>query len=159
MRLFPLNTGVSEIRGIVDILRDNGGTMDMSKLAAETNEEIDVLFPIVDTCVILGLCTISKGVVKLTKSGSELGSHNTKELFAKALKKVEPFKSALGIINREKVSTRELAAKLKKKGIYFHQDEIVNMELLKNLLVKWGVTNVLFSYDGSIDLWSRYRKP
>jgi hypothetical protein len=156
MRLFPLNTGVSEIRGIVEIIKDNGRMIEMSKLAEETNDDIDDLFPLIDTCVMLRLCTISKGVVKLTKSGSELASHNTKELFSKALRKVEPFKSAMAMVGREGLTTKELASKLGKKGVSFHPDDITNRELLKNLLVKWGVTNNLFHYDGSIDLWSKY---
>jgi NitT/TauT family transport system ATP-binding protein len=157
MKLFPLDTGVSEIRGIIEIIRDNSNKIDMSKLAEETNADIDDLFPLVDACSVLGLCTISNGMVKLTARGIELASHNTKELFAQALKKVEPFKSSLEIIGSGKISTAHLTERLAKKGIEFHGDNITNTELLKDLLLKWGVTNHLFSYNPSTDRWSKYR--
>ena len=157
VRLFPLNTGVSQIRGIIEIIKDSGGKIAVSSLSKETNDDIDDLFPLLDTCSILGLCTISKGTVKLTKSGSELASYNTRELFARALQKVEPFRSTLTLIDKSKLSTPELASSLSKKRISFHGDAITNRELLKSLLLKWGVINHLLSYDPDTDLWSKYR--
>ena len=95
MKLFPLDTGVSQIRGIVEIIKDYKGSIEMSKLAEETNDEIDDLFPLIDTCVLLKICKVKEGAVKLTDSGKSLATHNTRRMFAKALDKVEPFKSAL----------------------------------------------------------------
>lgn len=156
MKLFPLDTGVSQIRGIIEIIKDNKGSIDMSELAQETNDEIDDLFPLIDTCVLLKLCTVKEGAVKLTKSGSNLATHNTREVFAKALNKVEPFKSAMAVITKNKeISTQDLAQALYKKGILYNSDEITNTELLKNLLLKWGVRNKLFSFNNDSDVWSK----
>jgi hypothetical protein len=156
MKLFPLDTGVSQIRGIIEIIKDHKGSIEMSKLAGEINEEIDSLFPLIDTCILLKLCTVKNGVVNLTKSGSNLATHNTKTVFAKALSKVEPFNSSLFIIKKNKeISTEDLAKALHKKGISFNTDEITNTELLKNLLLKWGVGNGLFSYSFDSDVWSK----
>lgn len=156
MKLFPLNTGVSQIRGIIEIIKDNKNTIEVSKLAEETNEEIDDLFPLIDTCVLLKLCTVKDGSVTLTKSGKNLATHNTREVFAKALDKVEPFKSTTAILNKNKeLSTQDLSRALYKKGIFFNSDEITNIELLKNLFLKWGVGNKLFSYNNDSDMWSK----
>jgi NitT/TauT family transport system ATP-binding protein len=156
MKLFPLNTGVSQIRGIIEIIKDSKNSIEVSKLAEETNDEIDDLFPLIDACVLLRLCTIKEGKVSLTKSGTDLATHNRREVFAKALNKVEPFKSAIAVIHRAKeISTQELAKALYKKGIFFNSDEIMNIEILKNLLFKWGVENKLFSYNNDSDTWSK----
>jgi hypothetical protein len=156
-KLFPLNTGVSEIRGIIEIIKDNGSSIEMSRLSEETNDDIDGLFPLIDTCSILGLCTIKKGIVKLTASGSKLASDNSRELFSRALMKVEPFKSALSLLAKSPKTTQSLCESLRKKGVAFHDDSITNKELIKDLLLKWGVTNRLFHYDSKADLWSKYK--
>ncbi len=156
MKLFPLDTGVSQIRGIVEIMKDNKGSIEMSKLAEETNDEIDDLFPLIDTCVLLKLCTVREGVVKLTKSGMNLATNNTRQVFAKALDKVEPFKSALVEVKKNKeISTQDLAGALYKKGILYNSDQITNTELLKNLMLKWGVSNKLLSYNNDSDMWTK----
>jgi hypothetical protein len=156
MKLFPLDTGVSQIRGIIEIIKDDNNSIEMSKLAEETNDEIDDLFPLIDTCVLLKLCTVKEGVVKLTKSGMNLATNNTRLVFAKALDKVEPFKSALIEIGKKKeISTQDLARALYKKGILYNSDEITNTELLKNLLLKWGVSNKLLIYNNDSDMWTK----
>jgi hypothetical protein len=156
MKLFPLDTGVSQIRGIVEIMKDHSGSIEVSKLAEETNDEIDDLFPLIDTCVLLQLCTVKQGVVTLTKAGKNLATHNTKQVFALALDKVEPFKSASGIIRKEKeISTEDLEKELSRKGIMYNSDRITNTELLKNLLMKWGIRNGLFNYNYDSDMWTK----
>ena len=154
-KLFPLNTGVSQIRGIIEIIRDNKGSMDISKLADETNDEIDDLFPLIDTCVLLGVCSVKEGMVKLTASGRILATHNTREVFAKALERVEPFKTAISIIKKNDITTQDLARQLHSKGIFYNSDMITNTELLKNLLLKWGVRNKLLTYNYDSDVWSK----
>ena len=156
MKLFPLDTGVSQIRGIIEIIKDNKGSIEVSKLAEETNDEIDDLFPLIDTCVLLKLCTVKAGVIKLTKSGVNLATHNTREVFAKALHKVEPFSTAIAAIKKGKMTdTQNLSRALYKKGIMYNSDEMTNTELLKNLLLKWGVRNKLLSYNYDTDMWSK----
>jgi hypothetical protein len=156
MKLFPLDTGVSQIRGIVEIMKDHSGKIEMSKLAEETNDEIDDLFPLIDTCVLLKLCTVKDGVVKLTKSGMNLATNNTRQVFANALDKVEPFKSALVEVGKKKkISTQDLAKALYKKGILYNSDQITNTELLKNLLLKWGVSNKIITYNNDSEMWTK----
>jgi hypothetical protein len=101
------------------------------------------------------MCTVKNGIVKLTKKGIELATHNKREVFSKALTKVEPFKSAIALLKRKKeLSTKELENMLYNKGIFFNSDQITDIELLKNLLLKWGVENKLLVYNNSSDMWS-----
>lgn len=156
MKLFPLNAGVSQIRGIIALIKGNKGPMEMSKLAEDTKEDIADLFPLIDACSMLKLCTVKDGKVKLTGSAAKLTNANKREIFSKALATAEPFKSTISAIrNGNRLSTKELSEKLRKKGIFFDSDEVTNTELLKNLLFKWGIENRLFSYDYASDTWSK----
>lgn len=155
MKLFPLNAGVSQIRGIIDIVKSNGSPMEISKIAESTKEDIANLFPLIDACSMLKLCTVRNGSVKLTRSAASLTNTNKRGIFAKALASVEPFKSTIAAVARGRISTKELSRKLHKKGIFFDSDEVTNMELLKNLLFKWGIENGIFSYNHSSDTWSK----
>ncbi|MGA2800116.1 MAG: AAA-associated domain-containing protein [Candidatus Micrarchaeaceae archaeon] len=155
MKLFPLNAGVSQIRGIIEVIKSSGSPMEISKIAESTKEDIADLFPLIDACSMLKLCTVSNGSVKLTRSASNLTNANKREVFAKALASVEPFKSTIAAVARGKISTKELSRKLYKKGIFFDSDEVTNMELLKSLLFKWGIENKLFAYNHASDTWSK----
>ena len=157
MRLFPLNTGVSEVRGIVELIQENKNRISISKLAQETDTDIAGLFPIVDAGVMLGMCRISKGSVFLTDSGAALSPKNSRDMFSKGLAKAEPFRSTIALLNsRDGLKTKEISEALKKKGISFHSDFVVNCGLLRDLLLKWGATNRLFGYDNVKDRWYRY---
>ena len=104
----------------------------------------------------LKLCRVKDGKVSLTRSAENLTSANKREVLAKALATVEPFRSTIAAIGREKeISTADLSTRLRKKGIYFNSDEVTNMELLRSLLFKLGIENGLFSYDHASDMWSK----
>ncbi len=156
MKLFPLNAGVSQIRGVIALIKSNKGSMELSKIAAHTKADIADLFPLIEACSMLKLCKVKNGKVTLTSSATALTNANRRDLFAKALASVEPFKSTLAVMAKGKrISTKELSRKLYRKGIYFNSDEITNMEILKNMLFKWGIENGLLSYDHSSDAWSK----
>ncbi|HIH50468.1 TPA: hypothetical protein HA291_03375 [Candidatus Micrarchaeota archaeon] len=156
MKLFPLNAGVSQIRGIIEIVKNNRGPMEISKIAESTKEDIADLFPLIDACSMLKLCTVRNGTVKLTSSAAKLTNANKREVLAKALANVEPFKSTIAAVARGKgISTKELSRRLYRKGMFFDSDEVTNMELLKSLLFKWGIENKLFAYNHASDTWSK----
>ncbi len=159
MKFFPLDVGVSEIRGIIDIIKDNGNAMEVSKLAEETDDEIDDLFPLLDAGVLLGLCKISKGNVVLTKKGVLLDQHNAKDIFSDALRHIEPFKSVLSLLkSKDKMSANEIADALLRRGISYNSDRITNEELISGLLTRWSITNHILSYDQESGLWEIYKR-
>ncbi len=43
--LFPPGPGISRVRGIVNIIKQNKGKIEISKLAEEAEEDIDDLLP------------------------------------------------------------------------------------------------------------------
>lgn len=154
MELFPLNVGTSEVRGLVKMVKDAGGSTEISKIVRETNEKIDNLFPVIDAVRLLGLCTVNNGIITLTDQGKQLTIRNITQMFAKELVNVEPFKSIMAIIDSNKsIVTAEISKKLHERDISFNTDELINIDLLKDLLLKWAVRAKLLVYDPKADAW------
>ena len=152
--LFPLDAGISEMRGIIKLTADNGNTVGISKLAKETKRGIDLLLPIIDACRLLGICTVKGGVVTLTNFGKSLTTPDIQKELAKKLARIEPFKSSLCIIRSQGgISTKRLSEVLKRKGITLYTERSMNEEMLKNLLLKWAVRSKLLSYDQKSESW------
>ncbi len=154
MGQFPANVGISEIRGIVEILKDNGGSMELSKLAEEAEEEIDKLLPLIDAAEMLGLCIVQNGTIVLSPSGKSLTMHNSSQIIGKALSSIEPFKTVLERLANGSASTHELAEILKSKGIVLYNEDMTNESMLSSMLMKWGVRTKLLSY--TKERWSLY---
>jgi hypothetical protein len=155
MGQFPANVGISEIRGIIEIVKDNGGSLSLSRLAEESEGEIDKLLPLIDAAEMLGLCTVENGVITITQVGRSLTMHNSSKIIGNALKEIEPFKTVLERLAQGEATTHDLAELLKGKGITLHGDEITNESMLSNMLLKWGVRTKLIIYDN--EKWQLYK--
>ncbi|MGC8669625.1 MAG: AAA-associated domain-containing protein [Candidatus Micrarchaeia archaeon] len=154
MGQFPIDVGISEVRGIIEIVKDNGNALSLSKLAEEAEEEVDKLLPLLDAAEMLGLCTIENGTIKLTSTGISLNQKNSSQIFSKALSSIEPFKSVIDVLSHGPLNSLELSTVLKSKNIILYADDITNTEMLRNLLLKWGVRSKLVSYNRNEDMWS-----
>ena len=149
-----MNTGISEVRGIIKLAKDNGNSVEVSKLARETKRGIDILLPAIDACKLLGICAVSGGVVKLTNMGKSLTMLELQAEMKRRLARMEPFKSAIEAVKSEKnVTTKRLSEALKRKGITLYAERSMNDEMLKALMLKWAVRLGLFSYDPKSDSW------
>jgi NitT/TauT family transport system ATP-binding protein len=76
---------VDGFSGLLEILRDAGGTTDLADLAADLSLEVDDLLPLVDACLLLGFVTAHDGVLRLTDAGREFADadiQSSKQLFA-----------------------------------------------------------------------------
>lgn len=153
--LFPLGTGISRVRGIVNIIKQNKGHIEISKLAEESEEDIDDLLPLIEAVKLLGFATVHESEIKLTERGSKLTISNFSRFINESLTEVEPFKSAIKIMDDKEINTRELFGTLKAKGIVVHGEDAENDMLLKKLLMRWGVRAKLINYNQQQDLWSR----
>ena len=149
MGQFPVDIGISEVRGIIEVVKDNGNSLSISKLSEEAEEEIDKLLPLIDACEMLGLCTVENGIVKNMK--------NSSQIISKALSGIEPFRSIKEALAGKALTTSALANMLKSKNIVLFADDTVNIEMLRNLLIKWGVRTKMLSYDRNEDKWSLTR--
>jgi NitT/TauT family transport system ATP-binding protein len=153
--IFPLGTGIGRVRGIVNIMKQHKGHMGMSELAEEAEEHVDDLLPLIEACKLLGLVVIDESEIRLTETGSRLTFSNFSKSIHDRLSNVEPFKSALKIMDDGAVSSPELFSTLKNKGIIIHGDEATNDLLLMKLFIRWGVRGKIMSYDPETDSWSK----
>ncbi len=158
--MFPLNTGITELRSLIKLAKDNGNSIVLSKVAEETKKGIDVLLPLVDACRMLGLCSVSEGSIHLTEYGVNLTAGNMRNELSRQLAKTEPFKHVLEIVGLQKrITTGKLADLLSGAGITLYTEKSVDAELLKTLLLKWAVRLRMLSYDTNTDTWSIPTKP
>lgn len=153
--LFPIGTGIGRVRGIINIVKQHKGHIEMSKLAEEAEEHIDDLLPLIEACKLLGFVVIDDSEIKLTKPGLKLSFSNFSKSIHDQLSNVEPFKSALKVIDDGAVSTPELFMTLRNRGIIIHGDDATNDMMLKKLFIRWGVRGKLMSYDPETDSWSK----
>jgi len=154
MGQFPIGVGITELRGVLEILKENGGALSLAKLADESEEEIDKLLPLLDAGELLGLCKVKNGVVRLTEEGKKLKLSNITSMLSKKLKEIEPFNSVIDILSKKSLNTEEIAEELKSRNIILNADDITNVELLRSLLIRWGVRTKLLAYNKDLDSWS-----
>ncbi|MCL4365517.1 MAG: AAA-associated domain-containing protein [Candidatus Marsarchaeota archaeon] len=155
--LFPLGTGISRVRGIVNLIKQHKGRMEISELAEESEEDVDDLLPLIEACKMLKFVTVEDSVLRLTEKGARLTFSNFSKSIKEGLDDVEPFKSTLKIVNERQITSAELFSKLRSRGIMFHGDEAANDIMLKRLLIRWGVRSKLIEYDPQNDVWSKAR--
>ena len=154
MGQFPIGAGITELRGVLKILKENEGALSLAKLADESEEEIDKLLPLLDAGELLGLLEVKNGIVRLTEEGKRLGLGNITNILSKRLKEIEPFKSVIDILSKKSLNTEEIAEELKSRNIILNADDITNVELLRSLLIRWGVRTKLLAYNKDLDSWS-----
>jgi NitT/TauT family transport system ATP-binding protein len=79
------HASVDGFSGLLEIVRDAGGTADLADLASDLSLEVDDLLPLVDACLLLGFATAHDGELRLTDAGREFADadiQTSKQLFA-----------------------------------------------------------------------------
>lgn len=150
-----MDTGIGRVRGIISLVKQRNGQLEISELAEESDEDIDDLLPLIEACKLLGFVTVKNSKLKITEKGSKLTFSNFSKSIRDGLKNAEPFKSSLKVLDDSEVSTRDLFTVLKQKGIMLHTDEATNDLMMKKLLIRWGVRSKLMAYDSENDVWKK----
>lgn len=153
--LFPSGPGIGRVRGVVQVIKENGGPIEISELAEESKVNIDELLPIIEAASQLGFIRIVESQIELTAEGSKLTGGNAHKIIREKLASLEPFKSAKRIISgRERISSEELFGELYSQGFVMHGERSVNDALLKKMFIRWPVRARLFKYNVEDDVWS-----
>src|SRR5260370_7250616 len=82
------------LAGLVEILVDQGGRVDLHRLADELSLEVDALLPSVDTAALLGFLRVEEGDVTITPEGQAFAQGDIqarKTIFRKAALANVPF--------------------------------------------------------------------
>ncbi len=156
IELFPHESGISEMRGVILLVRENNKehTMQLYDLLHRSHKKFDELGKIIRSCEMLGFVTVSNGRIRLTRSGAQLSVNNFQSVLRGYLVKMEPFRTAKEALkHREHMSTKELSHYLAHRGVAFMTDEKQNEEMLRHVLLKWGARSGLFKYSVHWDRW------
>ena len=153
-RLFPLDVGMGSLRGILKIIQENDGKMELTDLAEESEIDVDSLLPLIEACEMLGFTKTGDSKIRLTDEGKSLNMRNTSKIMKGKLIGIEPFKSAITLLSEKDMSSDELFGSLNSIGFVFHGEKNRNDEILKKLFMTWGVRTKMLRYDPHGDLWS-----
>jgi NitT/TauT family transport system ATP-binding protein len=136
--------------GLLEILVDQGGRVDLHHLAYELSLEVDALLPTVDTAVLLGLLRVEEGDAIITKEGQDFAKadiQTRKAMFRKA-----------AIANVPILRQMEQALKAKSDRTlpdeFFHDliDEHFSEDESRRQLetaIQWGRYAEIFDYDAA----------
>ncbi|MEM0143356.1 MAG: hypothetical protein QXL94_05340 [Candidatus Parvarchaeum sp.] len=67
-KIFPINTKLGQIQGIISILKEHDGKISLQDLSNESFLQVDDIVNIIDACKILGFLKTEKEEVKLNKT-------------------------------------------------------------------------------------------
>lgn len=138
---------VGVMEGLLELIDDNGGKMDIYQLGGDLLMEIDDLFPNIEGISMLGFAEVKEGDIFITPLGKEfveLDKDESKDLFKERVEQISTFKLILNVLNNKAnhKMKEEFFKELFKK--YFSADEI---EKMMDIVIDWGRYAELFYYD------------
>ncbi|MEM0094662.1 MAG: AAA-associated domain-containing protein [Candidatus Micrarchaeaceae archaeon] len=151
---FPVGPSIGQVRGVLKVLNENGGTMSIAQLADEINENIDNLLPLLDACELLDTIKVKGGMISVKEEGRKFDAKRFVENARSRLREIEPFRTVIAALSEHELATPELTEKIRKKGISFHADKITNEEIFKSLMLSWGVRAGIVRYNSERDTWT-----
>jgi len=136
--------------GLLEILTDQGGRADLSKLADELSLELDALLPTVETAVLLGMLRVEEGDAVITPIGQEFAGANIQT------RKTIFRKTALANVPLLRQMEQALKAKSNRtlSDEFFHDllDEHFGEDESRRQLetaIQWGRYAEIFDYDAA----------
>ncbi|MEN2994028.1 MAG: nitrate/sulfonate/bicarbonate ABC transporter ATP-binding protein [Thermodesulfovibrio sp.] len=139
---------VGAIAGLVELVHDKGGRVDVYALSSELSMEVDDIFPLIEASVILDFGEVKEGDFILTEKGKRWAEADTlekKEIFKdSALQHVQLIKQILQVlstISKHRVSDEFFIDILKN---HFTPEEAWNQ---LETAIDWGRYAELFAYD------------
>jgi NitT/TauT family transport system ATP-binding protein len=139
---------VGAIAGLIELVHDKGGRVDIYALSSELSMEVDDIFPLIEAAVILDFGKIREGDFLLTEKGKKWAEADTlekKEIFKEvALQNVQLIKQimqVLSTISKHRVSEEFFIDILKN---HFTPEESWNQ---LETAIDWGRYAELFAYD------------
>lgn len=140
------HTNFSQIVGVLEIVDDHKGRVDVARVAAEHGLGMDHLLPAVEACEMLGFVTVHEGDIELLDPGRKVlkaSLLNRKKLLREQVLKLPIFQDVLG--------------KLQKAGGQMRREDLADIlgfklwthdtEQAVRTLINWGRHTALLSYD------------
>ena len=138
------------IMGIMDVIFDHGGKVDLARIAINLQSDVDDLLPVVEVAEAFGFIKVENGDITLTNLGSKFvraRSSDKKLILRDALKRVEPFATLFRLIrSRKEFTAEELFEDLMKSREL--SEEYRDPEEIHHMLLEWLLFTELVDYDG-----------
>ncbi|MEM3427934.1 MAG: AAA-associated domain-containing protein [Nitrososphaerales archaeon] len=152
---------MGQVIGLLEVLEDFGGRVDVAKVADDLMLNLDELLPVVEAAELLGFLKVDSGDIILTDEGKKFlaeGSSGRKKMLNQLVANLGTYKAVLHYISSHngEVSKDDLLNFLRTKI----SDE--DAETTYNWLVEWGRHSLLLRYDsnaGKIKIQKRRRPP
>jgi NitT/TauT family transport system ATP-binding protein len=136
--------------GLLEIVADQGGRVDLRRLAEELSLEVDALLPTVDTAVLLGLLRVEEGDAIITPEGQEFSRgdiQTRKKIFRKAALAHVPLLRQMEQALKAK-SDRTLPDEFFRDLLDEHFSEDESRRQLETA-IQWGRYAEIFDYDAA----------
>ena len=136
--------------GLLEIVSDQGGRVDLRRLAEELSLEVDALLPTVDTAVLLGLLRVEEGDAIITPEGQEFSRgdiQTRKKIFRKAALAHVPLLRQMEQALKAK-SDRTLPDEFFRDLLDEHFSEDESRRQLETA-IQWGRYAEIFDYDAA----------
>jgi NitT/TauT family transport system ATP-binding protein len=145
---FLPHTKVGAIAGLIELVHDKGGRVDISLLASNLSMEVDDIFPLIEASVLLGFGEIREGDFIITDKGKEFSEADTlvkKEIFKEAAPKnvhlIKQIMQVLQSTSKHRMSEEFFIEILEN---HFTTEEAWNQ---LETAIDWGRYAELFAYD------------
>jgi NitT/TauT family transport system ATP-binding protein len=138
------------VAGLLEILVDLGGRIDLHKLAGELSLEVDALLPTVDTAVLLGMLRVEEGDAIITPEGQSFAQadiQTRKAMFRKTALANVPLLRQMEQSLRAKAN-RTLSDEFFRDLLDEHFSEEESRRQLETV-IQWGRYAELFDYDAA----------
>jgi NitT/TauT family transport system ATP-binding protein len=140
------------LAGLLEILADQGGRMDLHKLADELALEVDNLLPTVDTALLFGFLKLEEGDAAITDEGRAFAQADIQErkaIFRRAVLANVPLLRQMEQALRAK-SDRTISAEFFRDLLDEHFSEDESRRQLETA-IQWGRYAEIFDYDAATD--------
>ncbi|MGL5617000.1 MAG: nitrate/sulfonate/bicarbonate ABC transporter ATP-binding protein [Sarcina sp.] len=137
---------VGVMEGLLELIDDNGGKMDIYQLGGDLLMEIDDLFPNIEAISMLGFAEVKEGDIFITELGRvfvNIDKDESKDLFREQIEKISTFKVIMNVLNSKanKKMNEEFFKELFKK--HFGDETEDQMDII----ISWARHAELFYYD------------
>ncbi len=157
-RIFPLEAKVNRVFEVLSLIMSNRGRLRIVDLVRLSRSHVDKLLPDVNAGKMLDLIKVKGDSLLITDLGIKLlkGDSKARKEVGEKLVEFEPFKSAYMLTKEgEETIGEDIARRIARKGTYLHTDVRKNGAMIDAVLLQWGVTFSLVSYNGKERVWGR----
>lgn len=145
---FLPHTKVGAIAGLMELVHDKGGRVDISALASELSMEVDDIFPLIEASVFLDFGEIKEGDFIITERGKKFSDADTlekKEIFREAaLNNIQLIKQILQVLHSTSKHRMSEAFFTEILENHFTVDGAWNQ---LETAIDWGRYAEIFAYD------------